>query len=246
MLAARLPRSLAVAAWLISGSAWAAEPSAEARRLYAEGKAEYAQGHYVEAVGLFERSYALSESAALLFNMAQAHRLAGPDHCADAVALYKSYLAAEPEAENEKEVQERIAELGDCAPPAKPAPPLDASTPATPPPPIIASRPAVVPVVAKSSALPTGPVLVAGAGTALLVAGGVLYWRAWDKHREAERICPCYPATYTSWEVLTNVSYALLAVGGATVAGGVTWWVVGEPARRGQPSHALLGVGGRF
>src|SRR3954468_12481137 len=135
---------------------------------------------------------------------------------------------------------------GDGRPPARRPHPLAPPPPAPPPPPIIASRPAVVPVVAKSSALPTGPVLVAGAGTALLVAGGVLYWRAWDKHGEAERICPCYPATYTSWEVLTNVSYALLAVGGATVAGGVTWWVVGEPAPRGEPSHALLGVGGRF
>jgi hypothetical protein len=94
--------------------------------------------------------------------------------------------------------------------------------------------------------LPTGPVLVAGTGSALLVAGGVLYARAWAKHREAERRCPCYPGTYSTWEVLTNVSYALMAVGGATLAGGVTWWVVGEPAKDGQPSRALLGVSGTF
>ncbi len=245
MLLARLTPALALAALLASSAVWAAEPSAEARRLYAEGKAEYAQGHYVEAVGLFERSYALSESSALLFNMAQAHRLAGPAHCADAVALYKSYLAAEPDAENEQEVKERIAQLGDCAAPAEPAAPPSAQvTKASPP----NARPAhqAPPVAPKRAALPTGPVLVTGTGAALLVAGGVLYARAWDKHREAERICPCYPGTYSSWEVLTNVSYALLAVGGATLAGGVTWWVVGEPANNGQPSRATLGVAGRF
>src|SRR5258706_8999722 len=103
---------LALAVCSLSAVA-SAEPSA--RELYAQGKAEYAQGHYEQAVQLFERSYALSESPALLFNMAQAHRLAGPDHCADAVALYKSYLAAFPEAENKKEVEERVGELSECA-----------------------------------------------------------------------------------------------------------------------------------
>jgi tetratricopeptide (TPR) repeat protein len=216
----------------------AAEESAgeAARRLYAEGKTEYAQGHYEEAVELFERSYALSESTALLFNMAQAHRLAGPGHCAAAVTLYESYLAAEPRAENRKEVEERIAELGSC-PPA----PVAARSPA----PQTAVAPVPVPA-AQPRGLPTGPVLVSGVGAALLVAGGVLYARAWDKHREAEQVCPCYPGTYADWEVLTNVSYALLAVGGATLAGGATWWVVGEPAAGSRPAHAMLGVSGRF
>ncbi|HXK18243.1 MAG TPA: hypothetical protein VNG33_10600 [Polyangiaceae bacterium] len=249
MPAVRLARALAVASLLVSASAVATEPSAEARRLYAEGKAEYAQGHYAEAVRLFERSYALSESPALLFNMAQAHRLAGPEHCADAVALYKSYLQAQPDAENKKEVEERIQQLGDCAPqpasaaaPAAPAPAAASPAPpsAQPPPPkplFIAQNP---------SHLPTGPVLVTGTGAALLVAGGVLYSRAWSKHREAEKLCPCYPGTYSSWEVLTNVSYALLAVGGATLAGGVTWWIVTEPRSTAQPSRAMLGISGRF
>jgi tetratricopeptide (TPR) repeat protein len=246
MLALRLACALGFAALFSSGTARAAEPNAEARRLYAEGKAEYAQGHYTEAIGLFERSYALSESAALLFNMAQAHRLAGPAHCSDAVSLYKSYLLAEPNVENQKEVEERIAELGDCS--AQKAP----ETPASEAPAAQRSVPAQVgprrepPPEPRRPALPTGPVLVTGSGAALLVAGGVLYARAWSKHREAERRCPCYPGSYASWEVLTNVSYALLAVGGATLAGGVTWWVVGEPSKNGQPSRAMLGFAGRF
>lgn len=235
-----------LATLLCSATARAVEPDPEARRLYAQGKAEYAQGHYVEAIQLFERSYALSESTALLFNMAQAHRLAGPAHCADAVALYKSYVAAEPGAENRKEVDERIAELGQCSSQdTAEKPPVAADTPksATPPAVTPSREPSGRPSGAASS---TGPVLVAGTGAALLVAGGVLFARAWDKHREAEERCPCYPGTYSSWEVLTNVSYALLAVGGATLAGGVTWWVVGQPAKDAQPAQALLGVSGKF
>ena len=238
MPAVRISCALALLLLLSSATARAAEPSAEARRLYAEGKAEYAQGHYLEAVALFERSYALSESPALLFNMAQAHRLAGPQHCSDALSLYKSYLAAQPDAENKREVDERIAELADCKPAeaAAPAPVASAEVgPRRAPPPS-----------SRAARNPTGPVLVAGTGAALLAAGGVLYWRAWDKHREAERVCPCYPGTYSSWEVLTNVSYALMAVGGATLAGGVTWWAVGQPAKNGQPGSAMLGVSGAF
>jgi len=257
MLAARIARALAAASLLVSASAVAAEPSAEARRLYAEGKAQYAQGHYTEAVTLFERSYALSESPALLFNMAQAHRLAGPDHCTDAVALYKSYLAAQPDAENKKEVEERIQDLGDCAPQqaAAPAPAVPsaeariaapAPARATPPPVAPSPPPKSALVTQNPSHLPTGPVLVTGTGAALLVAGGVLYARAWSKHHEAEKLCPCYPGTYSSWEVLTNVSYALLAVGGATLAGGITWWIATEPRTTTQPGRALLGISGKF
>jgi hypothetical protein len=245
MLAVRFGCALGLAALLASATARSAEPKVEARRLYAEGKAEYAQGHYAEAIALFERSYALSESSALLFNMAQAHRLAGPAHCSDAVALYKSYLAAEPAVENRKEVEERIAELGDCSGQKEPETP--AASPLVPS--MTVPAPAKErrgPPAAPRRSLPTGPVLVTGAGSALLVAGGVLYARAWAKHHEAERRCPCYPGTYSTWEVLTNVSYALMAVGGATLAGGVTWWVVGEPSKDGPPSRALLGVSGKF
>jgi hypothetical protein len=234
--------ALSLSFWLVSARALAQEdPAIEAKRLYAQGKAEFAQGRYVQAAELFERSYALSESTALLFNMAQAHRLAGPGHCATAVRLYQSYLAAEPTAENRKEVEERITELGDCsadtAPAAAPEPSATAREPRQAP----ASPPA-----RGAGGLPTGPVIVTGAGAAMLVAGGVLYFRAWDKHREAEAVCPCYPGTYSDWELLTNVSYAVLAVGGATLIGGVSWWVAGAPAPAGQPSRAMLGISGNF
>jgi tetratricopeptide (TPR) repeat protein len=236
---------IALAVGAASGAAHA-EPATDARQLYAEGKAEYAQGHYEQAVKLFERSYALSESPALLFNMAQAHRLAGPSHCADARSLYKSYLAAFPEAENRQEVEERIQELDACAdapaaaPAPAPEPPPAASTASAPPRHVVPAAPP------PSTVSPTAPILVSGVGAALAVAGGVLYWRAAEKHRDAERYCPCYPGTFSNWEVLTNVSYALLAVGGATLAGGVTWWVVASPRDHAEPAQALLGARGSF
>jgi tetratricopeptide (TPR) repeat protein len=232
------------------------DSEAEARRLYAEGKVEYAQGRFVEAIELFERSYALSSAPALLFNMAQAHRLAGPEHCAEALALYKSYLEALPEAENRREVEERITELDACAKPPLPAAtaePAVSSSEATglphvtdltvPPPPAPLGTPAKEQKAGRRTGS-LGPILLASAAAASLITGGVLYARAHDKYGEAERECPCYPGTFTKWQRLTNLSYALFAVGGATLGGSVSWWVLAT--RRSQGSQAMLGLSARF
>jgi len=230
--------------------AYAEAPRAErARELYVEGKAEYAQGRYLTAIERFERAYQLSEAPALLFNMAQAHRLAGPGHCSKAVTLYRSYLEALPSAENLREVEERIAELGECpndSVASLPPPVVSESEPRDPSPStswII--RPSGVAAPAPSGS-PTAPILLTGVGSALLVAGGVLFARAWDKHREAEKLCPCYPGSYSEWEVLTNVSYAVLAVGGVTVASGVSWWMLAAPSSGASPREAWVGVRGQF
>ncbi len=221
-------------------------PAEEARRLYAEGKGEYAQGRFLEAIALFERAYALSEAPGLLFNLAQAHRLAGDDHCPRAVALYKSYLAALPAAENRREVNERVQELSECA--SIPAPPQpEGVAPATvAPPPVthVRLKPSPPPVETRETPRVLGPAMTA-VGIALFVAGGALYARAAAKHREAESVCPCYPGAYSKWEKLTNVSYAAMGVGGAAAVGGVSWWVFGA-ASAAAPAHATLGLRGRF
>src|SRR6266542_1201984 len=49
----------------------------DAKSLYQRGSSEYALGHYDSAATLFEESFAQSNEPALLFNAAQAHRLAG-------------------------------------------------------------------------------------------------------------------------------------------------------------------------
>ena len=76
------------------------------------------------------------------------------------------------------------------------------------------------------------------------MAGGVLYARARERHDQAERECPCYPGTLDRWKRLTFVSYALLGVGGAAVAGGVSWWVFASPSTHGK--QAMLGATLRF
>src|SRR3954464_6547543 len=125
------------------------DPGAKARRLYQEGSRLYNLGQYATAVQAFEDAYALSGAAPLLFNIAQAKRLEGPEHCDEAQHAYERYLREDPNASNQAEVQQRILEMQACAERARKAlveqqarqrPP--APTPPPPPPPLPLPPPA--------------------------------------------------------------------------------------------------------
>jgi tetratricopeptide (TPR) repeat protein len=246
-------KSAIVTASLI-GLCWArpalAEPpsSAEhAREAYAAGKARYESKDYVGALSAFEQSYALSQSTALLFDIAQAHRLAGRGHCAASRRYYRSYLELEPNAENSREVSERLTEIQSCADAEEQA---SAAAPASPPP----SPPArpVAPVSAPGPASPahsathTAAMLTTGVGAALLLSGAVLYFRARQRFDEVKASCPCRAGSFSDWQNLSNLSYGLLAVGGAGVAVGGTYWAISVSRDNAHGSSALLAIEGRF
>jgi tetratricopeptide (TPR) repeat protein len=87
--------TLAVALAVLSSSiARADAPTKEskkrARELFNKGVAEYNLGHYAESATAYEEAYRLVQDAALLYNAAQAYRLAGTKD--RAVELYLAYL----------------------------------------------------------------------------------------------------------------------------------------------------------
>src|SRR5205807_10015881 len=55
----------------------ATAPAEDAKSLFEHGMTLYALGRYTEAAPLFERAFELKPDPALLYNAAQAHRLAG-------------------------------------------------------------------------------------------------------------------------------------------------------------------------
>lgn len=69
----------------------------------------YNDGRVADALGYFQRSYALSQRPALLFNIATAHERLR--HDAEAIAAYRAYLERVPDADNRRFVEERIAFL---------------------------------------------------------------------------------------------------------------------------------------
>jgi hypothetical protein len=135
----------------------AAEPSAsseaQARKHYQEGVSAYNGGEFDRAVKEYKAAYALKRDPALLYNIAQAYRLA--KDLDQALFFYRSYLRSQPQAVNRAEVEERIIRLeeelakvkekGGATPPVAPpsggtepspvsAPPPAGAPPAGPPP----------------------------------------------------------------------------------------------------------------
>jgi tetratricopeptide (TPR) repeat protein len=83
--------------------------TAGAREHYHRGTVAFNLGHYEEAAGEYEEAYRLKDDPALLYNIAQARRLAGNSR--EALRSYRTFLRLVPGAPNRAEVEGRIAEL---------------------------------------------------------------------------------------------------------------------------------------
>ena len=76
---------------------------------FKRGSSAFDLGNYDEAITEYGAAYRLKSDPVLLYNMAQAHRLAG--HAAEALRFYKVYLLKRPGAQNRDEVQAKVVEL---------------------------------------------------------------------------------------------------------------------------------------
>jgi tetratricopeptide (TPR) repeat protein len=85
------------------------EVKAKANDYVNEGLAAQSTGDYDVAIGFYSRAYQLVPHPALLFNIAQAHRLAG--RIEQALALYERYLEDDPGGAKAKTARELIAEI---------------------------------------------------------------------------------------------------------------------------------------
>ncbi len=74
-----------------------------------KAKAAFGLGHFKEAADAYEAAFALKPTPALLYNAAQAHRMAG--NKARALDLYQSYLRLYPEGRNGAESEQHVANL---------------------------------------------------------------------------------------------------------------------------------------
>ena len=129
----RTARTLVAGALLLTLSAGrAVAGNAEQARAYREqATAAFALGHHAEAAEAFEKAFQLSAEPALLYNAAQAHRLAGNKE--RALLLYQSYARIYGAQERRAEVQARIDELTRAIARDKAAAPPPASAPVPPP-----------------------------------------------------------------------------------------------------------------
>lgn len=231
-------RASAVAALLVASALWCragfAEPkraragsattqsNSSAAELFRVGRVAYDSGDYVAAVSAFQASYQLSKKPSLLFNIAQALRLAA--RCEESLGYYDEYRAAigselpsdfddlRSQAERCAE-QQRPAEHAASATTGATLVPSDAAlSPATPAPsaaPAGASAPALSATPSNSPA----PVAKANQALATASAGAGLEPKAGSSHAAA----PSAQA-HSGWSGARWIGASSLAVGIGTGA----------------------------
>jgi tetratricopeptide (TPR) repeat protein len=223
-----------------------ADDPAAARLHYNEGTKAFDLGLYDKAIAEYMTAYQAVNDPALLYNLAQAHRLGG--HVREALRFYRVYLQRRPNAENRPEVEQKIVELKQAADRLEhaqnglqPDRPLDAGAAAPPPvattttvaaaakpePPEPIDRPGRT---LKIAGLATGAVGVAG--LAVGIAFGALAQSASSSLTNTSRNGGFYdPGKYSSGHTDQIVEGVTLGIGAAAVAGGVVLYVLGRRAQ---------------
>jgi tetratricopeptide (TPR) repeat protein len=205
----------------LTSSARAQENVAAAREHFLKGTKAFDLGLYEDAIKEYMSAYQIKDDPAFLYNIAQAHRLAG--HDAEALRFYRMYLTRAPDAPNRAQVEARISELR--AKPPVLAPPQQPAT-----------------VVVANEAPRSGRTLrlagvsLASVGVGALVGGivaGVFARSESDALTQAGQVPepwdPSRDAAGRRDQILQGV---FLAVGGAGVVGGVTLYLIGHARDR--------------
>jgi tetratricopeptide (TPR) repeat protein len=194
----------------VATEALATEASAstdrEARALFDAGSVAFTEGRYESALRHFENAYALSPRPGMLFNIATAYDRMRRD--AEALAHFRNYLEAVPDAPNRAEVEARIAvleqALAQSAAQTVPAAPIEAptQTPALDPMPVVL--------------LTTGALVVIG-GAATLAFGLM----------DASAVENAVDVSYADIRAQYERAPILQGVGGAAIGVGVALVLVG-------------------
>jgi tetratricopeptide (TPR) repeat protein len=212
----------------------------DAERLYKDGQAAYDAKRYADAIVAWDKAYALSKLPALVFNLAQAHRLAG--NCRPAYDAYKNFVTLDPAAEDRPAAEQFIRELESCAL-AKP-------------------KPVPKPVTGKpryedhGRGLRLGGLAIGGGGLVLLATGVYFGNQASSIASEIKKACE----SSCEWAVLESrdaegkraetLQYVFLSMSAATIATGAWLYVRGTRKREvlvePKAGGAIVKVGGRF
>lgn len=84
----------------------------KARELADKGRAAHEAGDYATAIAAFKEAYVLAPSPGLLFNIAQAYRLAG--NCDEAAWMYRRFLDTNPIGGHRRLAESQLAVVEKC------------------------------------------------------------------------------------------------------------------------------------
>src|SRR5262245_19722258 len=115
----------------------------EVKLHYQRATRAYDLQKYLEAIDEYQKAYEISGDPPMLYNIAQAYRLA--DQPAESARYYRRVLQRMPNAKNREDVERKIADQEKIAEQRKKAEPVTPPPPAPPtkPPPIVEVKPPV-------------------------------------------------------------------------------------------------------
>jgi hypothetical protein len=217
-----------------------AEPSKapSAVELFETGKRHFDIAEYRAAITAWKQAYVLSDRPLLLFNLAQAYRLAGD--CAQANRLYLNYQRVEPKPANARELGEAMSKCAGVEPAVgeSTAPVLALTSRSE-------EQEAQAPPVATPIADPGRNLRITGiaAGIVGVAAGSVALYSALDARRSANQVARQPPGT--TWNRLLDGidrdglaaqtrARVFTAVSVAALAGGATLWWLGRSRSRAR------------
>jgi hypothetical protein len=210
-----------------------AERQRQAKVLLDEALRRYNAGEYEPAIESFKAAYALAPAPGLLFNIAQAYRLAGKGHCLDAVRTYRSYLDASPQASNRDKVEAHLKSLEGCARDeqkvavAELHPQESGVTPASTEKPAPPQAVDVAPPIEPAGKARWPPLALGAGGIAAGAVGGILYGWAGLQFSQLQVDCAprCDPSRSAGPQAVEQASIVLLIVGAVALFGAAIWWI---------------------
>jgi tetratricopeptide (TPR) repeat protein len=233
---------------LLVSTAVRAEDLVAARAHYMKAAAAFAGGRYDEAASEFTAAHAAKPDPSLYYNIAQSHRLAG--HRAEALANYRRYLEALPDAENRAECEAQIVAL--TPPPVEKLPEKLPETPVEKLPPIAPASPPTAGTAAHDQARTfkiAGSVLMAGAVVCLAVGGGfgVLAQSFGDELTNDSKNGRSWdPSKASAGEGYQAAEATLLTIGSAALVSGVVHLALGLPDKESKVTARAGGLEVRF
>ena len=231
---------LAVA--LLASAAHADPVPDKARQLADRGRLLHDAGDYTDAIAAYNEAYSLAPSPNLLFNLAQAYRLAGK--CDDAAWMYRRYLDSHPSSDRRALAETHLAAVEKCGhgglhvaiiapavPAAIPEPHAAAATAA----PVALGVTAVKPVGHRAGEQKKRIGIAFGIGGGVVLAGAAYF--AWDAHSASDEVSDAYKngakwsqvaATDARGQHSAAMAEALGITGAAAVATGAVLYLIGR------------------
>jgi tetratricopeptide (TPR) repeat protein len=213
-----------------------------AKGAFQAGQASFEEGDYPRAISYWEDAYRRDCTAhALLLNLARAYELNNQKH--HAVVALQTYLSRNPSAPQRDLIARRIEGLNEKIAREEQAP--TPSSTATAPPPATTGGPAKPPP--PGAKRPITPLIVAGAGGAVMLIGGLLYLKAQGDINKVQDQCggsncpgqPDLAKQGNDARSRRNLWGGVTFIGFAAAVGGTIWYFLTppKPAESAKRTH---------